>query len=84
MRAGYVVAARSLAHGDERGMWAPRSSWVQLGPGDMLAWLNLLTREEKKHIINTKDLRGPEEPSRQALRIRLPRMVWSRSLSTSS
>jgi hypothetical protein len=46
-------------------------------------WLfNLLTREEKEHIIRTgtADLGGPLGK----LPICLPRMVWSRSLSTSS
>ena len=63
---------RSLTYGDDSGMWASCDSWdlvhvdfafsLHERANDMCRYgdlISLLTREENKHIINTKDRCGP-------------------------
>ena len=89
----YVVGVHSLTHGNPRGMWAACSKLGLSGdlvpvnctcslvrPDDpfRILWPSyLLTSEEKKHIINTKDRCGPGASSRQALRVCL--YGWARA-----
>jgi hypothetical protein len=65
----YAVAACSITDSDERGKRAKS---------------NLLTGEEKEHIIDSKGRCGPGEPSWQSLSRLSPWTVRSRSLSPSS